>query len=45
MRRAADEAGDTLPLGTKATELYEAFAAEHGNLDFSAIIKTVQGTA
>ncbi|QNE30827.1 3-hydroxyisobutyrate dehydrogenase [Sphingomonas sp. NBWT7] len=42
---AAAEAGATLPLGTRATELYEAFAAEHGNLDFSAIIKTAQGKA
>ncbi len=40
---AAAEAGANLPLGTRATELYEAFAAEHGNLDFSAIIKTSQG--
>jgi 3-hydroxyisobutyrate dehydrogenase len=42
---AAAEAGAQLPLGTRATELYEAFAAEHRSLDFSAIIKTAQGKA
>lgn len=41
---AAAEAGANLPLGTRATELYEAFAAEHGTLDFSAIIKTAQAS-
>jgi 3-hydroxyisobutyrate dehydrogenase len=42
---AASELGADLPLGTRATELYEAFAAGHADLDFSAIIKTAQGTA
>lgn len=41
---AAAEAGAALPLGSKSTELYEAFAdAGHGGLDFSAIIRTAQG--
>ena len=40
---AAKEAGATLPLGTKATEMYAAFAdAGHGGVDFSGIIKTFQ---
>ena len=43
---AAAEAGANLPLGTRSTELYAAFAdAGHGGMDFSAIIKTAQGTA
>jgi 3-hydroxyisobutyrate dehydrogenase len=40
---AAAEAGATVPMGTRSRDLYEAFAdAGHGNLDFSAIIKTFQ---
>ncbi len=38
---AADSAGANTPLGAHAKALYEAFAAEHGALDFSGIIKTL----
>jgi len=38
---AADSAGANTPLGAHAKELYEAFASEHGALDFSGIIKTL----
>jgi len=38
---AAETAGASTPLGKHARELYEAFAAENGALDFSAIIKTL----
>jgi len=40
---AAETAGSKVPIGQRAKELYEAFAAENGNatLDFSAIIKTL----
>ena len=39
---AAHSAGARVPLGERAEELYEAFAAAgNGGLDFSAIIKTV----
>lgn len=38
---AADVDADT-PMGTRATELYEAFAAAgHGGLDFSAIVRAL----
>ncbi|RIV75591.1 3-hydroxyisobutyrate dehydrogenase [Pelagerythrobacter aerophilus] len=39
---AAETAGSPTPLGGHAKELYEAFAAENGGLDFSAIIKTLR---
>ena len=39
---AAETAGSPTPLGSHAKELYEAFAAENGGLDFSAIIKTLR---
>jgi len=40
---AAKDAGADTPMGARATELYEAFAAAgNGGLDFSAIIKTLQ---
>ncbi|MCP3735806.1 3-hydroxyisobutyrate dehydrogenase [Sphingomonas sp. RP10(2022)] len=40
--QAAQEAGATTPLGTHATELYEAFVAQgHGTTDFSGIIRTL----
>lgn len=39
---AAETAGSSTPLGRHAKELYEAFAAENGSLDFSAIIKTLR---
>ena len=38
---AAETAGASTPLGKHAKELYEAFAKEHGGLDFSGIIKTL----
>jgi 3-hydroxyisobutyrate dehydrogenase len=39
---AASSVGATVPMGTRATELYQAFAdAGFGGLDFSAIIKTL----
>lgn len=39
---AARGAGAQVPMGARAEELYEAFAAAgHGGLDFSAIIKTL----
>ncbi|MDQ2877885.1 MAG: 3-hydroxyisobutyrate dehydrogenase [Pseudomonadota bacterium] len=39
---AARDAGADTPMGTKAAELYEAFAAAgNGGLDFSAIIRTL----
>jgi 3-hydroxyisobutyrate dehydrogenase len=39
---AARSAGASTPMGTRALELYEAFAAEgQGGLDFSAIIKAL----
>lgn len=43
---AAAEAGGAVPLGTHATERYAAFTdAGHGSVDFSGIIKELQGTA
>ncbi|RXZ64346.1 3-hydroxyisobutyrate dehydrogenase [Pelagerythrobacter rhizovicinus] len=39
---AAETSGAPTPLGRHAKELYEAFAAENGGLDFSAIIKTLR---
>ncbi|WBH16249.1 3-hydroxyisobutyrate dehydrogenase [Sphingomonas radiodurans] len=43
---AAEQAGATVPMGTRSRDLYEAFAdAGHGNLDFSAIIKTFQSAS
>ena len=38
---AADTAEAETPLGAHAKEIYEAFAAENGDLDFSAIITTL----
>ncbi|MEY2943664.1 MAG: 3-hydroxyisobutyrate dehydrogenase [Pseudomonadota bacterium] len=39
---AAQTAGSDVPMGTRAKELYEAFAAAgNGGLDFSAIIRTL----
>lgn len=39
---AAKIAGSSVPMGTRAEELYEQFAADgNGGLDFSAIIKTL----
>ena len=38
---AAESAGAKTALGKHAQEIYEAFAEEHGGLDFSGIIKTL----
>ena len=39
---AARDAGSQVPMGARAEELYEAFAAAgNGGLDFSAIIRTL----
>ena len=38
---AAEASGSSTPLGKHAQELDEAFSAENGGLDFSAIIKTL----
>ena len=38
---AAASADADVPMGSRAAELYEAFAADNGNLDFSAIIKSL----
>jgi 3-hydroxyisobutyrate dehydrogenase len=43
---AAQDVGADTPMGAKAAERYEAFAeAGQGGLDFSAIIRTLQGKA
>ena len=46
LRLAAEAAGSasaSTPMGARALELYEAFAAEgQGGLDFSAIIKSLR---
>ncbi len=39
---AAGSAGVDASMGKRAAELYEAFAAKHGALDFSAIIKSLR---
>jgi 3-hydroxyisobutyrate dehydrogenase len=39
---AAGSVGADVPMGTRARELYEAFAASgNGNMDFSGIIKSL----
>jgi len=38
---AAETSGSSTPLGKHAQEIYEAFSAENGGLDFSAIFKTL----
>jgi 3-hydroxyisobutyrate dehydrogenase len=38
---AAEKAGAKTQLGTHAKAIYEAFADEHGGLDFSGIIRTL----
>ena len=42
---AAADAGADVPMGTRATDLYAAFAAEHGAEDFSGIIRALRGDA
>jgi 3-hydroxyisobutyrate dehydrogenase len=39
---AVSSTGSSAPLGTHAAEIYAAFAAEHGDLDFSAVIETLR---
>jgi 3-hydroxyisobutyrate dehydrogenase len=38
---AAQSTGAQTPMGKRATEIYEAFAKDHGDLDFSAIIQSL----
>ena len=39
---AVASTGASAPLGTHAAEIYARFAAEHGDLDFSAVIETLR---
>ena len=39
---AVSSTGALAPLGTHAAEIYAAFASEHGDLDFSAVIDTLR---
>jgi 3-hydroxyisobutyrate dehydrogenase len=39
---AVTSTGSSAPLGTHAAEIYAAFAAEHPDLDFSAVIETLR---
>ncbi|MDF0530100.1 3-hydroxyisobutyrate dehydrogenase [Tsukamurella sp. 8F] len=39
---AVASTGATAPIGSHAADLYRAFAADHGGLDFSAIISTLR---
>jgi 3-hydroxyisobutyrate dehydrogenase len=39
---AVSSTGASAPLGTHAADIYAAFAAEHGDLDFSAVIETLR---
>ena len=39
---AVSSTGATAPLGTHAAEIYAAFAQEHADLDFSAVIDTLR---
>ncbi|MGB3697115.1 MAG: 3-hydroxyisobutyrate dehydrogenase [Gordonia sp. (in: high G+C Gram-positive bacteria)] len=39
---AVSKTGANAPLGTHAAKMYDEFAAEHGGLDFSAIIETLR---
>ncbi len=40
---AVRSTGSTAPLGTHAAEIYAAFAAEHADKDFSAVIESLRG--
>ena len=40
---AVASTGSVAPLGTHAAEIYAKFAADHGNLDFSAVIEALRG--
>ena len=39
---AVAQTGASAPLGSAAAQLYSAFAADHADLDFSAIIETLR---
>ncbi|WP_406817009.1 3-hydroxyisobutyrate dehydrogenase [Mycobacterium sp. M23085] len=41
---AVSSTGAAAPLGTHAAEIYAEFAAEHGALDFSAVIEMLRGS-
>jgi 3-hydroxyisobutyrate dehydrogenase len=41
---AVTSTGSSAPLGTHAAEIYAKFAAEHGALDFSAVIEALRGS-
>jgi 3-hydroxyisobutyrate dehydrogenase len=40
---AVTSTGSAAPLGSHAAEIYAKFAADHGDLDFSAVIETLRG--
>ncbi|MGI9123973.1 MAG: 3-hydroxyisobutyrate dehydrogenase [Mycobacterium sp.] len=40
---AVASTGASAPLGSHAAEIYAAFAEQHANLDFSAVIETLRG--
>ena len=40
---AVQSAGSSAPLGSHAAEIYEQFAAEHADKDFSAVIEMLRG--
>ena len=39
---AVTSTGSSAPLGTHAAEIYAKFAADHGALDFSAVIEALR---
>ena len=39
---AVQSAGSSAPLGSHAAEIYEQFAAEHADKDFSAVIEMLR---
>ena len=41
---AVSSSGSAAPLGTHAAEIYAKFAADHGALDFSAVIEMLRGS-
>jgi 3-hydroxyisobutyrate dehydrogenase len=41
---AVSSSGSAAPLGTHAAEIYTKFAADHGALDFSAVIEMLRGS-
>jgi 3-hydroxyisobutyrate dehydrogenase len=40
---AVASTGSSAPLGSHAAQIYARFAAEHADLDFSAVIETLRG--